>query len=80
MAKAKKTAKAKTKAAPKAAQEVLLVGSKVRGLIKDADCNTAGDAIDGLNQWVYWLIAQATTRAKANGRKTVRAHDFMAPM
>ena len=74
-AKAKKAA-----AAPKAAQEILLVGSKVRGLIKDSDCNTAGDAIEGLNQWVYWLVQQATTRAKANGRKTVRAHDFMAPM
>jgi hypothetical protein len=79
MAKAKASGKAK--AAPaKGPQESLLVGSKVRGLIKDADCNTAGDAVDGLNQWVYWLIQQATTRAKANGRKTVRAHDFMAPM
>jgi histone H3/H4 len=74
-------AKAKAKkAAPKgAAKEVLLVGTKVRTLIKDADCNTAGDAIDGLNEWVYWLISQATARAKANGRKTVRAHDFMVP-
>jgi hypothetical protein len=78
MAKAKAN---KAKAAPKGSdKEVLLVGTKVRGLIKDADCNTAGDAIDGLNEWVYWLIAQATTRAKANGRKTVRAHDFMVPM
>lgn len=74
-------AKANKKAAPKGGdRDVLLVGTKVRGLIKDADCNTAGDAIDGLNEWVYWLIAQATNRAKANGRKTVRAHDFMVPM
>ena len=79
MAKAKA---GKAKAAPKAAgpQEMLLVSSKVRGLIKDADCNTAGDALDGLNQWVYWLVKEATARAKANGRKTVRAHDFMTPM
>lgn len=75
MAKAKK-AKAASKGA---AKEVLLVGTKVRQLIKDADCNTAGDAIDGLNEWVYWLVSQATNRAKANGRKTVRAHDFMVP-
>jgi hypothetical protein len=26
---------------------------------------------------VYWLIGQATARAAANGRKTVRSHDFM---
>jgi hypothetical protein len=61
-----------------ASKEVLLVGSKVKAAIKDANCNTAGDAIEGLNEWVHWLIKQATTRATANGRKTVRAHDFMS--
>ena len=39
----------------------------------------ACDSVEGLNEWVYWLISQATARAKANGRKTVRAHDFMVP-
>jgi hypothetical protein len=76
MAKAKAS---KAKAAPRAPKEILLVGSKVRTAVKDADCQFAGDAIQGLNDWVYWLIDQATARAKANGRKTVRAHDFMAP-
>lgn len=80
-AKAKKKAPAKKKAAaakkPAATGEVLLVGSKVKAAIKEADCNTGGDAIDGLNGWVHWLIQQATQRAAANGRKTVRAHDFM---
>jgi len=27
---------------------------------------------------MYWLLGQAAKRAKANGRKTVRAHDFMS--
>ena len=68
----------KRKVAPKRSSgEVLLVGSKVKQAIKDADCNTGGDAIEGLNGWVHWLIGQATARAAANGRKTVRAHDFM---
>ena len=58
-------------------QEMVLVGSKVKAAIKAAGCNTAGDALEGLNAWAYWLIAQATKRAKANGRKTVRAHDFI---
>jgi hypothetical protein len=57
--------------------EVLLVGSKVKAAIKAAGCNSSGDAVDGLNAWVHWLIQQATARAQANGRKTVRAHDFM---
>ena len=79
-AKAKKKAPAKKKPATKkkaAAKEVLLVGSKVKATIKDANCNTGGDAIDGLNMWVHWLIGQGTARAVAYGRKTVRAHDFM---
>ena len=70
MAKAKKNVKPQD-------LEVLLVGSKVKAAIKDAGCNTGGDAIEGLNAWVHWLINQATERASANGRKTVRAHDFM---
>ncbi len=70
MAKAKKSAKS---AGPK---EMLLVASKVKTLIKDAGCNTAGDALDGLNAYVYNLIQTAAKRASENGRKTVRAHDF----
>jgi histone H3/H4 len=74
MAKAKKA-----KAAPKAAPtEMLLVASKVRAAVKGADCNFGGDAIDALNNYVHWLVVQATKRAAANGRKTVRGHDFMA--
>jgi histone H3/H4 len=77
MAKAKA---GKAKAAPKmAAAETLLIASKVRAAVKDSDCNFAGDALDGLNMYVHWLVTQATERAKANGRKTVRAHDFIIP-
>ena len=70
---------AKKKAKKKAggSGEILLVASKVREANKAAGCNTGGDAVDGLNGWVQWLISQATARAEANGRKTVRAHDFM---
>jgi histone H3/H4 len=57
--------------------EMLLVASKVKGILKGQGCNTAGDALEGLNGWAYWLIEQAAKRAKANGRKTVRAHDFI---
>lgn len=72
-------AKAKAKAPKGAASEMLLIASKVRGAVKDADCNFAGDALDGLNAYVHWLVEQATKRAKENGRKTVRAHDFILP-
>lgn len=56
--------------------EMMLVASKVKAMIKDAGFNTAGDALEGLNGLVAWYVDQATKRAAANGRKTVRAHDF----
>jgi hypothetical protein len=58
--------------------EPLVVTSKAKAFLKKAGCNTAGDAMDGLNGWVYHLLEQAAKRAKANGRKTVRSHDFFA--
>lgn len=80
MAKAKKASKPAAAKAAAGPGESLLVASKVKGMIKAADCNTAGDALDGLNNYVGWLVTQATQRAKANGRKTVRAHDFLIGM
>ena len=75
----KKAATKKKSTAKKASnQEMLLVGSKVKAALKSHELNVAGDALEGLNQWIYWLIDQAATRASSNGRKTVRAHDFMA--
>ena len=77
MAKAKKGKSAGGGGGGGAPKEMLLVASKVRQMIKDAGCNTAGDALDGLNGYVGWLVQQAAKRAKENGRKTVRKHDFM---
>jgi histone H3/H4 len=57
-------------------KEMLLVASKVKQMIRDAGCNTAGDALDGLNNVVYQAVQSAARRAGQNGRKTVRAHDF----
>jgi hypothetical protein len=65
------------KGTKKGGGEMLLVASKAKAVLKSAGCNTAGDALDGLNGWVGWLLEQAAKRAKANGRKTVRAHDFI---
>ena len=77
MAKAK--AKGKSGGGGGGPKEMLLVASKVRQMIKDAGCNTAGDALDGLNGYVACLVSQAARRASENGRKTVRAHDFHIP-
>jgi histone H3/H4 len=85
MAKKKKAASRKKKAAPKKkaarrrapSMEMLLVGSKTKAALKASGMNVAGDALEGLNGVVYWYIEQAAKRAAANGRKTVRTHDFV---
>lgn len=64
--------------AKKKSQEALVIASKAKGVLKKAGCNTAGDAFEALNGYLYWLLEQGAKRAKANGRKTVRTHDFMA--
>ena len=66
------------KTTKKSSNEMLLVGSKVKAALKSHGCNVSGDALEGLNEWVHWLIDQAATRSSENGRKTVRNHDFMA--
>ena len=67
--------KKKKTAAP---TEMLLVGSKVKAAIRESGMNVAGDAAEALNNVVHWYIGQAANRAAANGRKTVRGHDFLA--
>ena len=76
----KKKKKAKKKASRRRApsMDMLLVGSKTKMAIKGHGVNVAGDALDALNNVVYWYIDQAAKRAGSNGRKTVRAHDFLA--
>ena len=56
--------------------DMLVVASKIKESIKSSDMNTAGDAVDGLNAQVMKMVKSAVDRAKANGRKTVRAVDF----
>ncbi len=54
----------------------LVVGSKVKEAVKAAGCNCAGDLTDALSNEVSGLVNKAAARAKANGRKTVRAADL----
>ena len=62
--------------AKRKSMEPLIIASKAKAMLKKAGCNTSGDALDGLNGLVYWYLEQAAKRAKSNGRKTVRNHDF----
>lgn len=55
-----------------------LVKSAVKDAIAKAKMRSSGDALEGLNIVVDWYVSEAIKRAKANGRQTVRGHDFSA--
>ena len=61
---------------PKKGKEVLIVASKVKGYIKSKNMNTSAEAIGTISEQVYCLLDAATTRTKANGRKTVKSQDI----
>ena len=60
----------------KKSRDMIVVSSKAKSILKKLGCNTAGDALEGLNEVLYWYLEQGAKRAKANGRKTVRSYDF----
>ena len=56
--------------------DILVVQSKVRDEVKKKKANMAGDFPDALSRQVSDMVDRAVKRAKANGRKTVRAADL----
>jgi len=56
--------------------DMLVVQSKVKEEVKKHGMNTAGDFAEALSKHVAWHVKKAAERAKANGRKTVRAADI----
>ena len=58
------------------AKDMLLVGSKTKDALKASGLNVSGDALDALNDRIHALVKEAQSRCTANGRKTIRGHDF----
>ncbi|MCD6576115.1 MAG: DUF1931 domain-containing protein [Nanoarchaeota archaeon] len=56
--------------------EMLVVGSKVRAVVKKNKMNMSGDFLKALSKEVEALVKKAVTRAKANKRKTLRPADL----
>lgn len=57
-------------------REPLVVQSKVKNLIKKAKMKCSSDVMDQLNNLLATHITRGVERAKANGRKTLRAADI----
>lgn len=56
--------------------EPLVVGTKVRALIKAKGGKMSGELLDALNACVTCCIEKAVERAKANKRTTVKPQDL----
>ena len=57
-----------------------VVASAVKTYVNGKDMMSSGDLAQFANGMMEWMLGQATHRAQANGRKTVRGEDlaFMA--
>ncbi|MFZ5875291.1 MAG: hypothetical protein ACOYXU_02665 [Nitrospirota bacterium] len=57
--------------------EMLVVSSKIKRLVREkADFNTSAETLDALSQRVEKMCLDAIERARADGRKTVKARDI----
>ena len=54
----------------------MVVVSKVKEFVNGKGMMSAGDLGESASGLVEWLLESAVKRAQANGRKTVRSHDF----
>jgi len=64
------------KAAAKKSKEILIVGSKMKDVVKSAGCMSSGGLIEAVSEKVHDMLSNATARAKGNGRSTVRPYDL----
>lgn len=54
----------------------VVVGSRVKELVKSQELNMAGDFVAAADVAMQQLIIKAAARCKANGRKTIRPEDL----
>ena len=73
---AKKAKAGKAKGGKKVAREVLVVGTKVKDVVKAAGLQSSGELIEAISAKVHEMLGDAVKRASGNGRKTVRAYDL----
>jgi hypothetical protein len=73
---AKGSKPAKKSGGKSSSKEILIVGSKMKDVVKNAGCMSSGDLIEALSARVHEILANAAQRAKDNGRSTVRPYDL----
>lgn len=56
--------------------DVMVVVSKIKAIAKTLECNTSGDVAPVLSEIVERIVRKGIDRAKADGRKTLKARDI----
>jgi len=57
-------------------KEIVVVGSKVKEVIKDAGLRSDGELVQAVSDKVHSLLEAAIARCQGNNRSTVRPHDL----
>ncbi|EDM73882.1 hypothetical protein PPSIR1_24119 [Plesiocystis pacifica SIR-1] len=67
---------AKKKTAKKKTREIVVVGSKVKDVIRTAGYRSDGELVQAVSDKVHDMLEAAIARAEANKRGTVRPYDL----
>lgn len=57
-------------------KEIVVVGSKVKEVVKEANLRSDGELVQAVSDKVHELLGAAIERCKSNNRSTVRPHDL----
>lgn len=57
-------------------KDTYIVQSKVKGLVKKSKMKCSSDVMAAVNVLIHQAVNRGVERAKANGRKTLRAADL----
>ncbi len=64
------------KKAKKGKRDMLVVGSKVKELVRGKELMASGDLLEAISERVHEIVDRAASRTLANGRKTMRPQDL----
>ena len=70
------TKQSKQKAGKKKAREIVVVGSKVKDVVRNAGLRSDGELVQAVSDAVHDALEKAIERAKDNKRGTVRPYDL----
>lgn len=57
-------------------KEIVVVGSKIKEVIKDAGLRSDGELVQAVSDKVHEMLSEAIERCKGNNRSTVRPYDL----